>query len=92
MLRNIDKDLYLLQQDWSAKIRKPFMRWLLNSIIVAGIVSVLTVFMTSVAAYPFSRMRFVGREQGLYFFAYYSNVPRCNVHDCNIRYIKVHGR
>jgi maltose/maltodextrin transport system permease protein len=67
MLRNIDKDLYLLQQDWSAKIRKPFMRWLLNSIIVAGIVSVLTVFMTSVAAYPFSRMRFVGREQGLYF-------------------------
>ncbi len=68
MLRNIDKDLYLLQQDWSAKIRKPFMRWLLNSIIVAGIVSVLTVFMTSVAAYPFSRMRFVGREQGLYFF------------------------
>jgi maltose/maltodextrin transport system permease protein len=43
------------------------MRWLLNSIVVAGIVSVLTVFMTSVAAYPFSRMRFVGREQGLYF-------------------------
>ena len=67
MLRNIDKDLYLLQQDWSIKIRKPFMRWLLNSIVVAGIVSVLTVFMTSVAAYPFSRMRFVGREQGLYF-------------------------
>lgn len=67
MLRNVDKDLYLLQQDWSIKIRKPFMRWLLNSIVVAGIVSVLTVFMTSVAAYPFSRMRFVGREQGLYF-------------------------
>ncbi|HOB15929.1 MAG TPA: ABC transporter permease subunit [Defluviitoga sp.] len=67
MLRNIDKDLYLLQQDWSVKIRKPFMKWLLNSILVAGLVAVLTVFMTSIAAYPFSRMRFVGREQGLYF-------------------------
>ncbi|POZ88227.1 MULTISPECIES: ABC transporter permease subunit [Petrotoga] len=66
-LRNIDKDLYLLQQDWSAKIRKPFMRWLLNSIMVAGITSVLTVLITSIAAYPFSRMRFVGRKQGLFF-------------------------
>ena len=66
-LRNIDKDLYLLQEDWSAKVRKPFMRWLLNSIIVAGITSVLTVLITSVAAYPFSRMRFVGRKQGLFF-------------------------
>jgi maltose/maltodextrin transport system permease protein len=66
-LRNIDKNLYLLQQDWSAKIRKPFTRWLLNSIMVAGITSVLTVLITSIAAYPFSRMRFVGRKQGLFF-------------------------
>jgi maltose/maltodextrin transport system permease protein len=66
-LRNIDKNLYFLQEDWSAKVRKPFMRWLLNSIMVAGITSVLTVLITSVAAYPFSRMRFVGRKQGLFF-------------------------
>ncbi|PNR99411.1 hypothetical protein X928_07405 [Petrotoga miotherma DSM 10691] len=66
-LRNIDKNLYLLQEDWSAKIRKPFLRWLINSIIVAGITSVFTVLITSVAAYPFSRMRFVGRKQGLFF-------------------------
>ncbi|PNR96154.1 sugar ABC transporter permease [Petrotoga olearia] len=66
-LRNIDKNLYFLQEDWSAKVRKPFMRWLLNSIMVAGITSVLTVLITSIAAYPFSRMRFVGRKQGLFF-------------------------
>ncbi|MDY6894871.1 MAG: ABC transporter permease subunit, partial [Thermotogota bacterium] len=66
-LRNIDKDLYLLQEDWSAKVRKPFMHWLINSIMVAGITSVLTVLITSIAAYPFSRMRFVGRKQGLFF-------------------------
>jgi len=66
-LRNIDRDLYFLQENWSAKVRKPFMRWLLNSIMVAGITSILTVLITSVAAYPFSRMRFVGRQQGLFF-------------------------
>jgi maltose/maltodextrin transport system permease protein len=66
-LREIDKSLYLLQQHWSAKIRKPFMRWLLNSIIVAGSVAILTVLMTSIGAYPFSRMRFAGRKQGLFF-------------------------
>lgn len=66
-LRAIDKNLYNLQQSWSAKIRKPFTRWLLNSIIVAGITAILTVLMTSLGAYPFSRMRFAGRKQGLFF-------------------------
>ncbi|WGS65461.1 sugar ABC transporter permease [Marinitoga aeolica] len=64
-LRNIDKNIYDLLDNWNPKQRKPFLRWLLNSIIVAGLTSILTVMITSVAAYPFSRMRFIGRKEGL---------------------------
>nr|WP_129409850.1 ABC transporter permease subunit [Marinitoga lauensis] len=64
-LRNIDKNIYDLLDNWNPKQRKPFLRWLLNSIIVAGLTSILTVMITAVAAYPFSRMRFVGRKEGL---------------------------
>ncbi len=65
-MRGIDKNIYQLQQNWQRKIRKPFVRWLLNSVIVAVSVAILTVMMTSVGAYPFSRMRFVGRQQGIF--------------------------
>ncbi|KAF2956101.1 ABC transporter permease subunit [Marinitoga sp. 38H-ov] len=64
-LREIDKNIYNLLDNWNPKQRKPFLRWLLNSIIVAGITSILTVMITAVAAYPFSRMRFIGRKEGL---------------------------
>ncbi|GAB6188272.1 sugar ABC transporter permease [Marinitoga arctica] len=64
-LKNIDKNIYNLLDNWNPKQRKPFLRWLLNSIIVAGLTSILTVMITSVAAYPFSRMRFFGRKEGL---------------------------
>ncbi|KLO22755.1 hypothetical protein X275_05595 [Marinitoga sp. 1197] len=64
-LRKIDADIYDLLDKWNPKQRKPFLRWLLNSIIVAGVTSILTVLMTAVAAYPFSRMRFFGRKEGL---------------------------
>jgi maltose/maltodextrin transport system permease protein len=66
-MRQIDKDLYEIQHSWEERIRKPFLRWLFNSIIVAGTTAIITVLITSLAAYPFSRMKFVGRSTGLYF-------------------------
>lgn len=47
--------------------RQPFMRWLLNTIIVAGVTSVITVMVTALSAYSFSRFRFKGREGLLVF-------------------------
>ncbi len=46
--------------------RHPFGLWLLNSIKVSGITSVLTVIMAALAAYAFSRFRFRGRRIGLF--------------------------
>lgn len=46
---------------------KPFFRWVGNSVLVAGITSVLTVMITALSAYSFSRFRFSGR-QGLLVF------------------------
>ncbi|MGA7730645.1 MAG: sugar ABC transporter permease [Chloroflexia bacterium] len=43
----------------------PFMLWIWNSIKVAGITSILIVFLTSLAAFAFSRFRFKGRRTGL---------------------------
>src|SRR5574338_680350 len=38
-----------------------YQKWLFNSIKVAGITSVLSLLITTMAAYAFSRMRFAGR-------------------------------
>lgn len=42
--------------------RKPFIRWITNSLIVATVTSLLTVFVTAMSAYSFSRFRFRGRQ------------------------------
>jgi arabinogalactan oligomer / maltooligosaccharide transport system permease protein len=42
-----------------------YARWLLNTMIVAGVTSLLTVLLGAVAAYAFSRFRFRGRRMGL---------------------------
>ena len=42
--------------------RFPFWRWFTNSILVAVITSVATVFLTALAAFSFSRFRFRGRQ------------------------------
>ena len=47
--------------------RQPFLRWLFNTVIVATITAVLTVMITALSAYSFSRFRFKGR-QGLLVF------------------------
>lgn len=43
----------------------PWPRWILNSVIVAGITAVVTTALTALAAYAFSRLRFRFRRQGL---------------------------
>ncbi|WP_173922892.1 sugar ABC transporter permease [Agromyces sp. Marseille-P2726] len=43
----------------------PFSQWFLNTIVIASITAVGTVFLGALAAYSFSRMRFTGRRFGL---------------------------
>lgn len=66
-LREIDKALFRANQIWVQKESTYFyfVRWLLNSVIVALSVSLISVAVAALAAYPFSRMRFRGRKQGL---------------------------
>lgn len=47
---------------------QPFARWLLNSVIVAGLTTILGVALACTAAYAFSRFRFPGRRVGLMAF------------------------
>ncbi|MBX3634944.1 MAG: sugar ABC transporter permease [Rubrivivax sp.] len=47
---------------------QPFGRWLLNSVIVSGMTTLLGVFLACTAAYAFSRFRFPGRDQGMLAF------------------------
>ncbi|RZU66644.1 carbohydrate ABC transporter membrane protein 2 (CUT1 family) [Microterricola gilva] len=43
----------------------PYTNWFANTLIVAGITAIATVFLGALAAYSFSRMRFTGRRFGL---------------------------
>ncbi|WP_345751521.1 sugar ABC transporter permease [Microbacterium rhizophilus] len=43
----------------------PFLAWFGNTLLIAGITAILTVFLGALAAYAFSRMRFTGRRFGL---------------------------
>lgn len=43
----------------------PFLAWFGNTLIIAGITAICTVFLGALAAYAFSRMRFKGRRFGL---------------------------
>jgi arabinogalactan oligomer / maltooligosaccharide transport system permease protein len=42
-----------------------YLRWFLNSILIAGVTAVVTVILSSLAAYAFSRFRFKGRRFGM---------------------------
>ncbi|HQC38946.1 MAG TPA: sugar ABC transporter permease, partial [Thermotogota bacterium] len=64
-LRNIDKSIFELMQYWDKKPEQFFMLWLLNSMIIAIVTSFITVAVCSFGAYPYSRMRFPGRKNGL---------------------------
>jgi arabinogalactan oligomer/maltooligosaccharide transport system permease protein len=43
----------------------PYANWYVNTIVIAGGASLLMTFMSALAAYAFSRMRFTGRRLGL---------------------------
>jgi arabinogalactan oligomer / maltooligosaccharide transport system permease protein len=43
----------------------PFLRWLANSLFVGGVTAFTTVFISALAAFAFSRLRFRGRRPGL---------------------------
>lgn len=45
-----------------------YLTWYKNSMIVSGLSAVISVVMTSLVAYAFSRYKFVGRKTGLYTF------------------------
>lgn len=47
---------------------QPFGRWLLNSVLVSVMTTVLGVFMACTAAYAFSRFKFAGRDAGMLAF------------------------
>ena len=44
---------------------RPFLRWWLNTVAVASLTALLSVFLCALAAYAFSRLRFSGRRFGL---------------------------
>ncbi|KAF2957116.1 maltose ABC transporter permease [Thermotoga sp. Ku-13t] len=68
LYREVDKQLFRIDQIWKEKMKHYFSRWVLNSIIVSTIVALITTFVCATAAYPFSRMRFVGRRYGILSF------------------------
>ena len=45
--------------------QQPYAAWYGNTLLIGGITSLCTVFLGALAAYSFSRMRFVGRRPGL---------------------------
>jgi arabinogalactan oligomer/maltooligosaccharide transport system permease protein len=47
---------------------QPFARWMLNSVLVSVLTTILGVFLACTAAYAFSRFRFPGRRAGLMAF------------------------
>lgn len=42
-----------------------FAHWFVNSLLIAGTAAIVSIFLSSLAAYAFSRMRFAGRRFGL---------------------------
>lgn len=44
---------------------RPFLRWWLNTFIIAGLTAIFSIFLCALAAYAFSRLRFSGRRFGL---------------------------
>lgn len=43
----------------------PYTSWFVNTLVIAGLAAVLNTFLSALAAYAFSRMRFRGRRTGL---------------------------
>jgi arabinogalactan oligomer/maltooligosaccharide transport system permease protein len=61
-------DLSIIPPDWTVAsyvklfTEQPFLRWLGNSLMVSGVVTLTGVALASTAGYAFSRFRFIGRK------------------------------
>jgi len=55
---------------------QPYLRWYLNTMLVAIVVSFSTVLIAAMAAYAFSRFRFKGRKPGLMFLLLVQMFPQ----------------
>ncbi|MEA1883433.1 MAG: ABC transporter permease subunit, partial [Thermotogota bacterium] len=66
-LESIDKNIFESLQYWVKKPEQQFMRWLINTVILAVATAGITVMFCALGAYPFSRLRFKGRKYGLLF-------------------------
>ncbi len=61
-------DLSIIPDDWTLQsyvelfTEQPFLRWMGNSLLVAGMVTITGVVLASIGGYAFSRFRFVGRN------------------------------
>jgi len=61
-------DLAIIPPDWTFEsyvklfTQQPFLRWLGNSLVVSGVVTLTGVALASTAGYAFSRFRFIGRK------------------------------
>lgn len=66
-LRNFSQILHntVIDQSSGSRVDAPFLRWWLNTMLVAGSVAVFTVILAALAAYAFSRFRFKGRRFGM---------------------------
>jgi arabinogalactan oligomer/maltooligosaccharide transport system permease protein len=66
-LRNFGQILHnhVVDRSHSGYVDSRFLRWLLNTILVASITAVCTVILGALAAYAFSRFRFKGRRMGM---------------------------
>jgi len=66
-LRNFGAILHnhVRDRSYSGYVDSQFLRWLLNTIIVATITAIFTVILGALAAYAFSRFRFKGRRMGM---------------------------
>jgi arabinogalactan oligomer / maltooligosaccharide transport system permease protein len=59
---------FSLQNFTDVLTEQPFLQWLANSALVAGLTTIVGVFLACTAAYAFSRFRFPGREGGMMAF------------------------
>ncbi len=64
-LKTVDASAFRIDQIWQRKPEHYMVRWLINSTVVALSVAIITTAVTALAAYPFSRMRFKGRKNGI---------------------------
>jgi len=55
----------VVDQSSGSRVDAPYLRWFVNSMLVAGVAALLTVILAALAAYAFSRFRFKGRRMGM---------------------------